>query len=533
MDNYINLAELRKTAEAILVKMQDKLDEKANIDDFILEEGYDDDYNYKIKLTNDKSFIIPWSWVASISQDQIGIALSGITSFEVSVVSTLPATGNSNTFYFLSKTGTTGDVYDEYMYINNQWEKIGTTAIDLSNYLQTTDVADWAKASTKPSYTASEVGAAASSHTHGNITNSGDITTTATIASGDRLIINDESASKLTNSSITFGTSTSQYLANNGTWQAVPTTLPASDVSAWAKAATKPTYTAAEVGALPDTTVIPNVPSWALAETKPTYTASEVGALPIQNTNLTLTCSSQTISSLYFRNSDVSGQYTQILVNTKTNTISITNQYMNTYPITGATKIIGVSAPTEDNGVANKKYVDDKFASITIPTNISAFTNDSGYLTSYTETDPVFAASAAAGITATDISNWNAKVSDDKTWNGVSLIQTMTLTNARQYIMVLDKQKVDSTMTAGLLALTSAPTAEYAAKYDENAYLNSTTPAATDNSTKVATTAYVKTAISNSATSVTQTLTSGTAIAEINGVTIYAPSYTDADGVSY
>lgn len=57
------------------------------------------------------------------------------------------------------------------------------------------------------------------SHTHGNITNAGDITTNATIASGDRLVINDESASKLTNSSITFGTSTTQFLANNGTWQ--------------------------------------------------------------------------------------------------------------------------------------------------------------------------------------------------------------------------------------------------------------------------------------------------------------------------
>ena len=84
-------------------------------------------------------------------------------------------------------------------------------------------VPSWAKASTKPSYTASEVGAAASSHTHGNITNSGDITANATIANGDRLVINDESASKITNSSITFGTNASQYLSNKGTWQNVPT----------------------------------------------------------------------------------------------------------------------------------------------------------------------------------------------------------------------------------------------------------------------------------------------------------------------
>lgn len=61
--------------------------------------------------------------------------------------------------------------------------------------------------------------ATTSSHSHGNITNAGDITANATIASGDRLIINDESASKVTNSSITFGTSTTSYLANNGTWQ--------------------------------------------------------------------------------------------------------------------------------------------------------------------------------------------------------------------------------------------------------------------------------------------------------------------------
>jgi len=57
-----------------------------------------------------------------------------------------------------------------------------------------------------------------SAHTHGNISNTGDITANATIASGDRLVINDESASKVTNSSITFGTATTTFLSNKGTW---------------------------------------------------------------------------------------------------------------------------------------------------------------------------------------------------------------------------------------------------------------------------------------------------------------------------
>ena len=61
------------------------------------------------------------------------------------------------------------------------------------------------------------------SHTHGNITNDGKITTTATIASGDKIVIVDSdttAASKITGSSITFGTSANYALANDGTWQA-------------------------------------------------------------------------------------------------------------------------------------------------------------------------------------------------------------------------------------------------------------------------------------------------------------------------
>lgn len=45
---------------------------------------------------------------------------------------------------------------------------------------------------------------------------------------------------------------TTNYTPTNGvvSLPAYPTTLPASDVSAWAKASTKPTYTATEVGAI-------------------------------------------------------------------------------------------------------------------------------------------------------------------------------------------------------------------------------------------------------------------------------------------
>lgn len=45
----------------------------------------------------------------------------------------------------------------------------------------------------------------------------------------------------------------------------------------------------------------------------------------------------------------------------------------------------------------------------TVPTNVSSFTNDAGYLTSYTETEPAFTASPAHGIASSDITAWNGK----------------------------------------------------------------------------------------------------------------------------
>ena len=113
--------------------------------------------------------------------------------------------------------------------------------------------------------------------------------------------------------------------------------------------------------------------------------------------------------------------------------------------------------------------------------------------TSITETDPVFAASAAAGITATDISNWNAKVSDTGKWNNVSLaIQQATNSGDGTYVPLFNSLDAAS---VSLTPVKKTPTANVIAKYDANSYLYSTTPSANDNSTKVATTAYVDAAI--------------------------------------
>lgn len=139
-------------------------------------------------------------------------------------------------------------------------------------------------------------------------------------------------------------------------------------------------------------------------------------------------------------------------------------------------------------------HISEYGSAVTIPTKVSQLTNDSGYITSYTETDPVFSASAAAGITSTDINNWNAKVSDDKTWNGVGLGAGLIQTANDLYVPANSDDTVGSG-TMYHLTMTHTPTSQAGVKYDADAYLYSTTPSASDNSTKVATTAYVDSAI--------------------------------------
>lgn len=70
----------------------------------------------------------------------IASAIGNISSFDVELVQSLPTQNiKEHTIYFVPKTGETNDVYDEYIYINNTWEMIGNTQIDLSTKADKTD----------------------------------------------------------------------------------------------------------------------------------------------------------------------------------------------------------------------------------------------------------------------------------------------------------------------------------------------------------------------------------------------------------
>lgn len=66
-------------------------------------------------------------------------SISSITGISFEIVTNLPSTGSAGVIYLISNSGSGQNIYDEYIWVNDAFEKIGTTNVDLSGYLQKTD----------------------------------------------------------------------------------------------------------------------------------------------------------------------------------------------------------------------------------------------------------------------------------------------------------------------------------------------------------------------------------------------------------
>lgn len=56
------------------------------------------------------------------------------TGLVIKKVDVLPAVGETGVIYLVPKAGTSGDVYDEYIWVDNKWEHIGTTEAKFDDY---------------------------------------------------------------------------------------------------------------------------------------------------------------------------------------------------------------------------------------------------------------------------------------------------------------------------------------------------------------------------------------------------------------
>lgn len=324
-----------------------------------------------------------------------------------------------------------------------------------------------------------------SNATNGGLSVSGSpITTSGTITVGHSNVL---SSAQTTQAVYPIKIDKNGHISAYGT---AVTSMPASDVSSWAKASTKPTYTASEVGALPSTTTIPSktsdltndsgfitgytetdptVPSWAKQSSKPTYTASEVGALPsttvipsagtgtsypamdgtkslgtqagfarvdhVHPTDTSRVPTSRTVngkalsSNITLSASDVGALPSTTSIPSKTSDLTNDSNFVedasyvhtdNNFTTTLKSKLNGIAEGAEVNVQANwsqttttaDDYIKNKptiptttsqltnnsgfITSAALPTKVSDLDNDSGFITGYTETDPTVPAWAKA-----------------------------------------------------------------------------------------------------------------------------------------
>jgi hypothetical protein len=69
------------------------------------------------------------------TQDEVNELISKIPKFAIDVVDELPTSEISLTTVYLVKTSETADnMYTEYIYVNNVWEKLGEQKVDLTDY---------------------------------------------------------------------------------------------------------------------------------------------------------------------------------------------------------------------------------------------------------------------------------------------------------------------------------------------------------------------------------------------------------------
>ena len=260
----------------------------------------------------------------------VDAAIAGVTQFDYEVVTTLPTTGVKGKIYLVAVTGPqTQNIYDEYIWIGDKYEKLGTTQLDLSNYVNATTVTGTGNAITSVSKSGNTItftkgstfltGHPAVSHNSS--------TASATPAAGSNIDVitsittdNFGHASSFVKTTVTLPNSVA-----NATNADTATYATSAGSVAWNNVSSKPTTFAPIVGSASTQAAAGNhnhdgtyykktdtvnnastaaysadVPSWAKASSKPAYTKSEVGLGNVANLDQSKAISSITRSGNTF-----------------------------------------------------------------------------------------------------------------------------------------------------------------------------------------------------------------------------------------
>lgn len=84
-------------------------------------------------LVNDKDLV---------SSTQVKTLISEARHMKKEMVSTKPSTGEENVIYLVGPKGSGNNIYEEWLFVSGQWEKIGDTdtKVDLTGYLKSSEI---------------------------------------------------------------------------------------------------------------------------------------------------------------------------------------------------------------------------------------------------------------------------------------------------------------------------------------------------------------------------------------------------------
>lgn len=596
-DNYITLSQLTKTTKGLINKI--------NAESIMIDSKIGDLTELETTISTDL--------VSAINELAEGSGGAGVTSFNGqtgAVTYTAPVT---------SVNGSTGAVTLTIPDAQVQSDWNATTGMGvILNKPTIPNVPSWALASSKPTYTASEVGALPSSTTYVSSFNgnTGAITYSAPVSSvngqtgavslaipaaqvqsdwdattGVAAILNKPSIptdiSDLTDTNRIIPTipeTVSSFENDAGYLTSFTETDPT--VPSWAKAVSKPTYTASEVGALPSSTTYVssfNGDSGAITYTAPiTSVNGTTGVVVVDklkttametNTeyNLIGTASSNnntsavnvyqqtplsfaktnslsrlTIGStatpgvirLYTSASGASG-YSEIKSNA-----SSTNERTITLPDASGTVALTTDIPSISSWALASSKPSYTFSELTShPTSLEGYGITDAYTKTevdglvsgvlhYKGTKATVSALPSSGNAVGDV--WHVTAdAGEYAWDGSTWQELGSNVDLSGYVPT--STTVNGKALTGNISLTAS---DVSALPSSTTYVSSfngssgaityTAPVTSVNGQTGAVTLTIPAAIS-----VTNTLQTGTLIATINGTNIYAPAYTDADGVGY
>ena len=116
LDNYYTKAEVDGLIAGVEGKIPTSLSQLSNAETGFITAAVDNLINYYTKT-------------------EVNDLIGQVTTISFEVVDVLPQTGEANKIYLVPSTeGQPQNGYDEYIYVNESWEKIGSTDIDLSQY---------------------------------------------------------------------------------------------------------------------------------------------------------------------------------------------------------------------------------------------------------------------------------------------------------------------------------------------------------------------------------------------------------------